>query len=223
MLEQLEKRLGYTFHNKGLLNRALTHRSYVGAENNERLEFLGDAVLSHIVTEELYQRYPKAREGELSRMRSALVRGDRLALMAKTLELGACLKLGVGERKSGGGDRHSILADAFEALIGALYLEAGMDTCRKIVLSIYGSEMNMFSKTSVNKDAKSVLQEWLQAHKFPLPTYEAMVSGEAHAQTFRIVCRVKGLPHETWGTSTNRRSAEQAAAKAYLELLNADK
>lgn len=220
--EELEKRLGHSFHNKALLKQALTHRSFVGVENNERLEFLGDAVLSHIITETLFQRYPNAREGMLSRMRSALVRGNRLAEIAKNLKLGACLKLGVGERKSGGSDRHSILADAFEALIGALYLDAGMEICQKIVLSIYGPEIDVFSEMSVDKDAKSVLQEWLQARKLPLPTYEVTVSGEAHAQTFNVVCCVKGLPHETRGTSTNRRSAEQAAAKAYLELLNGD-
>lgn len=218
-LEQLEKRLGYQFRNKNLFVCALTHRSVVGSENNERLEFLGDAVLSHIVAEALFQRYPKASEGELSRMRSALVRGDCLAEMAKQLELGKYLKLGVGEKKSGGYDRRSILANAFEAVIGAIYLDAGIDGCRRVVLNIYGSDIDVLSEVSSEKDAKSMLQEWLQARKFSLPMYEVTVTGEAHAQTFHVVCRVEGLPHETVGTNSSRRGAEQAAAAAYLELL----
>lgn len=220
MLEKLEAQLNYQFRDKELLSRALTHRSLVGAENNERLEFLGDAVLSHIVAEALYDGYPDASEGELSRMRSALVRGDRLAKIAKALDLGHYLKLGVGEKKSGGRDRHSILADAFEGLIGALYLDAGMETCRRVVIDLYGGKIDALANVTPEKDAKSALQEWLQAHKLPLPIYEVTISGEAHAQTFDVICRVESLPHEAKGTSSSRRKAEQAAAKAYLELLD---
>ena len=211
MLEKLEERLDYQFTDKALLARALTHRSLAGVENNERLEFLGDAVLSHIIAEALFQRHPQAAEGELSRMRSVLVRGDRLAEMARSLELGNYLKLGVGEKKSGGRGRCSILADAFEALVGALYLDAGIGMCREVVLSIYGEEIDTLLQATSMKDAKSTLQEWLQAHKLPLPTYEVTVSGEAHAQTFDVVCRVEGLRYEARGTSTSRRRAEQAA------------
>lgn len=220
MSATLEERLHYHFSNAQLLEQALTHRSSLGAQNNERLEFLGDAVLSHIVAEELFQRHPGAPEGELSRMRSSLVCGHRLSEMAKQLELGLFLKLGVGEKKSGGRDRHSILADTFEALIGAVYLDGGIDACRDVVLGLYGGGIDVLSEVTPDKDAKSTLQEWLQARKLPLPSYEATITGEAHAQTFHVVCRVDGLLHEAEGISTNRRQAEQAAAKAYLELLD---
>ena len=219
-LKHLQDQLNYHFQDEYLLTCALTHRSLAGAENNERLEFLGDAVLSHIVAEALFQRHPSAAEGELSRMRSALVCGDRLAEIAKFLDLGAYLKLGVGEKKSGGRYRCSILADAFEALVGALYLEAGMDVCRKIVIGIYGGDIDVFSQVMSTKDPKSTLQEWAQAHKRPLPVYQVTVSGEAHAQTFHVTCCIEGLAHETRGMSSSRRKAEQAAAKAYLELVD---
>jgi len=220
ILAALEKRLQYHFTNPTLLKQALTHRSAVGAENNERLEFLGDAVLSHIIAEALFQRHPNAPEGDLSRMRSSLVCGDRLANIAKQLALGSFLTLGVGEKKSGGSHRTSILAYAVEALIGAVYLDAGMTTCRELVLQFYHDEIDTLAKMTTEKDAKSTLQEWLQARKLPLPVYEATVTGAAHTQTFHVVCSVEGLPHKTEGSSTSRRQAEQVAAKAYLELLN---
>ena len=219
MLAALQKRLNYHFDDISLLKRALTHRS-APQTNNERLEFLGDALLGQVVAEVLFKQYPDAREGELSRMRSTLVRGDRLAKLAKQLDLGACLQLGMGEKKSGGYERRSILADAFEALIAAIYLDGGMLACREFILRVYGSDMQKLTTVIAEKDAKSALQEWLQANKFPLPVYQANISGEAHAQTFHVTCQVEGLPHCAEGTSTNRRNAEQLAAKHYLELLD---
>ena len=219
-IKTLEKKLDYRFNNAALLNQALTHRSCAGQENNERFEFLGDAILSHIIAEELFQRYPTSREGDLSRMRSALVCGEKLAEIAKRLTLGDFIKLGAGEQRSGGQSRRSILANAVEAIIGAIYLDAGFNACRDVVLNIYGNDLTTLPTDSPEKDAKSTLQEWAQARRLPLPSYEATITGEAHAQRFHVTCRVEGLPHETQGVSTNRRQAEQAAAKAYLELLD---
>jgi len=218
-LDKLQERLGYKFKNIGLLENALTHRS-VGGTNNERLEFLGDAVLSHIMADELYRSHPNAREGELSRMRSSLVKGDRIAELAKSLDLSSYLRLGVGEKKSGGQYRPSILADAFEAVIGAVYLDGDIDQCRLCVLQWYGESVEGLSKLTPEKDAKSVLQEWSQAHKYPLPIYEATTTGQAHAQTFHVTCRVEGLDHSASGVSTSRRRAEQEAAQHFLDLLN---
>lgn len=218
MLVALQKRIDYFFEDISLLERALTHRSSPQA-NNERLEFLGDALLGQIVAEALFHRYPDAREGGLSRMRAALVRGDRLAKLAKQLALGDCLNLGMGEKKSGGHERRSILADAVEALIAAIYLDGGWSVCREFVLKIYGDSLYNFSNNVAEKDAKSVLQEWLQANKLPLPIYHATITGPAHAQTFHVICQVDGLPHRAEGTSTNRRNAEQLAAKQFLELI----
>jgi len=218
-LDKLQERLGYQFKDIALLENALTHRS-VGGLNNERLEFLGDAVLSHIVAEELYLRHPEAREGELSRMRSSLVKGERIAELAKHLDLSPCLRLGVGEQKSGGHHRQSILADAFEAVIGAVYLDAGIDVSRQCVLQWYGEGIESLSEATPEKDPKSSLQEWLQAHKLPLPIYDATITGEAHAQTFHVTCRVEGLEYTAEGTSTSRRKAEQEAALIFLDLLD---
>jgi ribonuclease III len=219
MLAALQKRLNYHFHDISLLKTALTHRSSPQT-NNERLEFLGDALLGQVVAEVLFQQHPDAREGELSRMRSTLVRGERLAMLAKQLDLGACLQLGMGEKKSGGHERRSILSDAFEALIAAIYLDGGMDVCREFIVKVYGCEMQALTANIAEKDAKSALQEWMQANKFPLPVYQASITGEAHAQSFHVTCQVEGLPHCSEGTSTNRRNAEQLAAKHYLELLD---
>ena len=219
-LKKLENFLNYSFQDKALLKQALTHRSFDGHVNNERLEFLGDAALSLIITEALFQAYPKIREGELSHMRSVLVRGERLTELAKTLLLSHYLKLGVGERKQSSEVRHSILANALEALIGALCLDAGIEKCREIVLQLYGEDIIQLSQIKLEKDAKSALQEWLQSKKMPLPKYEVNITGESHAQTFEVICRVKGLSHETNGISTSRRRAEQVAAKNFLEFLH---
>ncbi len=218
-LDQLMKRLGYRFKNETLLQNALTHRS-TGADNNERLEFLGDAVLGFIITTELFHRHPNAREGDLSRLRASLVNGDMLASMATDLGVSNALLLGMGEQKSGGKKRQSILADALEAIVGAIYTEAGLEDCRRCVLEWYGERVDDLSKLTPTKDAKSRLQEWLQARKLPLPEYDVSVSGEAHAQLFTVTCRVEGLPHLSEGTGKNRRKAEQAAAQRFLELLD---
>ena len=212
--------LGYQFKDIHLLKKALRHRS-VSSDNNKRLEFIGDSVLGMVIAIELYKCYPEATEGELSRMRAALVNGDILAEIAQELELGEYLQLGAGEQKTGGKKRRSILADAVEALLGAIYLESGTDACWQCVTRWYKSRIDELSlEKETPKDAKSRLQEWLQARQLPLPEYTAKQSGQAHALTFEITCRVKGLSHETNGVSTSRRRAEQIAANKYLGLLN---
>lgn len=217
-IDKINKNIGYQFKDTDLLIRALTHRSIPG-RNNERLEFLGDAVLGFIIADELFQRYPKMREGDLSRIRAALVNRETLAQMAKVLAIGSFLILGGGELKSGGQERQSILADALEAIIGAIYLDGGIDTCRRYVLRWFDQCFEDLSKLTPQKDAKSALQEWLQAHKLPLPTYKATVTGAAHSQTFHVTCRVAGLDYVTYGESGSRRKAEQLAARRFLGLL----
>lgn len=218
-LTALQQRLGHTFNDLSLLERALTHRSHSG-DNNERLEFLGDAVLSLVITTELFQQHPDSQEGKLSRLRSTLVNGELLAQLAVDLEVGDYLRLGVGEQRSGGQHRRSILADAFEAIIGAIYCDAGIDVVRSCVLHWFGERFADLSAVKPIKDPKSRLQEYLQARKLPLPEYIAEVSGEAHAQTFHVRCCVEGLDIETLGESSNRRKAEQLAAQRFLEILN---
>lgn len=217
-LDELMQRLGHQFNDIELLRIALSHCS-VGAHNNERLEFLGDSVLGFIIALELYQRHPQAQEGELSRMRASVVNGDILAQLSIDLGVSDNLHLGTGECKSGG-TRPSILADALEAIVGAVYLDAGLEKCRRCLLQWYGRRMDGLSKLTPKKDAKSRLQEWLQAQKLPLPVYEVRASGEAHAQIFTVICHVKGLVHKTEGISTTRRRAEQIAALRFLELID---
>ncbi len=216
----LMHKIGYTFKDIPLLEHALSHRSS-GDINNERLEFLGDALLGVIISEALFRHCPHAREGQLSRMRSSLVSGAHLAEMAKKLGLGEYIKLGAGELKTGGRQRESILANALEALIGAVFLDSNLENCRQCIFGWYGDLLDL-SDMLPAKDAKSHLQEWVQAHKFPLPAYTATVSGKPHEQVFVVVCEVPGLPHAATGTSTSRRKAEQLAAKYYLELLQLD-
>ena len=218
-MNRLMARLGHHFEDPVCLEHALSHRS-TGPDNNERLEFLGDSVIGFIITFELYQRHPDAREGDLSRLRASLVNGETLASMATDLGVSDYLLLGVGEQKSGGKLRHSILADALEAIVGAIFIDGGPEVCKRCVLSWYGERVDDLSKLTPIKDAKSKLQEWLQARKLPLPEYTVKVSGEAHAQTFVISCQVTGLSHSSEGTSTTRRKAEQMAAERFLELLN---
>ncbi len=218
-LKPLIEKLGHSFQDEQLLEHALRHRS-LGADNNERLEFLGDAVLGFVITEELYRRHPTAREGELSRMRASVVNGDVLAQLAMDLSISDYLRLGIGEQKSGGQRRHSILADTMEALVGAIFIDGGIGACRQCILNWYGERVDDLSTLEPKKDPKSRLQEWLQARKLPLPDYKAKISGEAHAQTFTVTCFVEGLPHKTKGISTTRRRAEQVAAERFLELVN---
>lgn len=213
----LAKSLDYRFDDPTLLQQALTHRS-AGNRNNERLEFLGDAVLGAVITAELYDRYPSAREGELSRLRSSLVRRDALAGLARALELGGYLELGTGERKSGGQRRNSILADALEAVFGAVYLDGGFAASQACILALFADKLAETPDPDRLKDAKTRLQEYLQARQLPLPEYTVLdVSGDAHAQSFLVQCSVgdADIP-PTVGEARSRRHAEQQAADRML-------
>jgi ribonuclease-3 len=203
--------LGHAFGDAGLLERALTHRS-VGHVNNERLEFLGDALLNLFVAELVYERHPRADEGEMTRLRAALVNGGTLAEIARGEEIGERLHLGPGELKSGGFRRDSILADAFEALIAAIYADAGWDVCRATVRALFDARVSAGAHTP--KDAKTRLQELLQSRNRPLPVYELIgASGEDHARIFEVSCRVDELDISASASASNRRAAEQAAAE----------
>jgi len=219
-LNALERKIGYTFKDQAFLDLALTHRSYKGP-NNERLEYLGDAILSFVVAEYLYQRFPKAKEGQLSRLRSLLVKGVTLAEIGKEFKLGDYLNLGGGELKSGGFRRESIIADAVEAVMGAVYLDSGHDSCRAVILSWYEDRFANLSLDDTEKDPKTRLQEYLQSLKKSLPKYDVTkVSGEAHDQTFFVECCIDGLDIKTKHEGPSRRIAEQKAAKEALKLLN---
>lgn len=218
-MQRLQKRLGYEFKDPAQLTLALTHRSH-GARNNERLEFLGDSILNFIIGEALFQRFPEAREGQLSRLRSQMVKGETLAEISREFELGECLTLGEGEMKSGGHRRDSILADTLEALIGAIYLESGFIHCSERVRAWYKSRLEALSLEQPAKDAKTRLQEFLQGHKLPLPEYEVVeVEGEAHAYRFTIECRVPLLKASARALANSRRVAEKQAAEEVLEAL----
>ena len=219
---RLQRALGYQFVDASLLNLALTHRS-VGGRNNERLEFLGDSILNHIIAESLYHQFPDGREGDMSRMRAALVKGDTLAEVARELDLGEHLLLGSGERKSGGKRRGSILADALEAVIGAILLDSDVATCRSRVLDWFHGRLQELSLDGVNKDAKTQLQEYLQGRQRPLPDYELLgVLGEDHNQQFHVACRISKPSLMVEGAGSSRRKAEQAAAQIALERLQAN-
>ncbi|WP_149194968.1 ribonuclease III [Luteimonas suaedae] len=210
---------GHRFTDQGLLAQALTHRS-AGAPHNERLEFLGDALLDLIVAEALYARWPRADEGALTRARAELVRESTLARLARELDLGPKLMLGPGEMKSGGHRRDSILSDALEAVIAAIYLDAGYDACRAAVLSWLAAELDGLEIAKVGKDAKTRLQEWLQAKQRPLPAYELLTeSGDDHAKTFHVRCSVSEPEVSAEGEGNSRRAAEQLAAEAVLAAL----
>jgi len=216
--DRLEQHLGYKFTDASLLQQALTHRS-AGSRNNERLEFLGDAVLGSVIAGELYHRFPAASEGRLSRLRASLVRRESLADIARTLEIGQYLQLGSGERKSGGHRRDSIMSDAVEALFGAIYLDSDFVTCRQCILALFDARLEGLTETAVLKDPKTRLQEYLQARRRPLPDYAVInISGEAHAQMFRVQCRVDG-GEPAIGEGNSRRQAEQDAAAQILEQL----
>jgi ribonuclease III len=215
----LEKRLGHQFADPRLLEQALTHRSR-GADNNERLEFLGDGVLGCAMADELYARFPQLSEGKLTRLRASLVREEALAEVANTLGLGAFLRLGEGELAAGPEPRPSILADALEALLGAVFLDAGYDAARKSVLAAFGPLIERLDPERPAKDAKTRLQEVLQAKHRRLPQYEVVaVTGEAHRQAFVVECSVAELDLRAKGSGTSRQRAEQQAAKAMLEKL----
>ncbi len=217
--EALAARLGIAFTDPGLLDQALTHRS-AGAPHNERLEYLGDALLGLVVADELYRRRPHADEGELTRLRASLVRRETLAELARELDLGGCLRLGGGELKSGGYRRDSVLANGFEALLGAVYLDGGFTAARDLVRRIYAGRLDALPVRAPRKDAKTRLQEFLQGHGRPLPAYRlADVVGEAHERTFTVTCHVDGLAEPQQGSGASRRQAEQAAAARALALL----
>ena len=219
ILKQLQHSLHHSFNNEALLTQALTHRSKQKTKNNERLEFLGDSVLSLIISTEIFRRHSKLNEGDLSRLRAALVKGETIAKIAAELGVGDCLQLGIGELKSGGHQRESILSGAFEAIIGAIYCDSNFETTQKCVLQWYGDLIeNIDTQTDV-KDAKTTLQELMQSRQLPLPIYDCAIRGEAHAQEFVVTCHVVGLPHKTRGVSTSRRKAEQVAAKLFLEKM----
>ena len=214
--------IGHRFAAPELLAQALTHRS-AGAPHNERLEFLGDGLVNLFVAEALYTRWPRADEGALTRARAELVRESALAPIARALELGARLTLGPGEMKSGGHRRDSILADALEAVVAAIYLDSGFETCRQVVMPWFEAAMDALPPPhKVGKDAKTRLQEWLQGRGRPLPAYELVEeSGEDHAKTFRVTCTLVQPVVVTEGQGNSRRSAEQVAAEAALAALEA--
>ncbi|MDX5373138.1 MAG: ribonuclease III [Pseudomonadaceae bacterium] len=221
-LARLERQLGHSFQNQELMLLALTHRSFAG-RNNERLEFLGDAILNFVAGEALYERFPQAREGQLSRLRARLVKGETLAVLARGFELGEYLRLGSGELKSGGFRRESILADALEALIGAIYLDAGMDVARERVLAWLAGELDGLTLVDTNKDPKTRLQEFLQSRAVELPRYEVVdIQGEPHCRTFFVQCEVALLTDKTQGQGASRRIAEQVAAAAALVALGVE-
>lgn len=208
------KQLGYQFTQPALLQRALTHRSY-SAAHNERLEFLGDSVLNCAVAKHLYQTYTEIPEGDLSRLRSNLVNQQTLAILAQQLNLGELLLLGEGEVKSGGARRPSILADALEALFGAVLLDGGFAAAEKVVLGLYVPFIARTDLHALGKDAKTLLQEYLQGRKLPLPQYTVIeIKGEAHAQTFEVECVIEKLKIKARGEGHSRRVAEQVAAEA---------
>lgn len=218
-LKILMETIGYQFHDLALLETALSHRSY-GKANNERLEFLGDAVVNFIIASELFKYFPTAQEGQLSRLRAYLVRGETHAEIAKEFNLSEYMRLGIGESKSGGAYRVSILADAIEALIGAIFLDSNMEVCYAKVVDWYRPRIQKLTLKEIYKDPKSLLQEIVQAQQLPLPKYIlAKVSGKEHAQKFYIECRVALLDSVVLGEGSSRRRAEQEAASNVLAKL----
>jgi ribonuclease-3 len=219
LLEALQRRTGYRFAQPALLALALTHRSF-GADHNERLEFLGDAVLSLGISTLLYARFGTSGEGDLTRVRAHLVREDSLHRVALALGLPEVLRLGEGEARGGGAQRASILADALEALIGATLLDGGFEQAQALIDRLFGDVIATTDLESWTKDAKTELQEWLQARRLPVPGYRiAATRGQAHAQTFEVECTVPALGLAQQGEGRSRRQAEQEAARRMLDIL----
>ncbi len=216
-----EQKLGYCFSDVELLDLALTHRS-ASARNNERLEFLGDAVLGLVIARAVFQRRPDAGEGTLSRIRSRLVRGETLADLARELDLGSLLRLGSGETRTGGFQRSSILSNALEALLGAVYLDGGMAEAERVILALFSERLADLPTEDELTDPKTRLQEWLQARGHRPPAYSVRnVAGAAHAQMFEVVCVVEGMGLTVAGHGASRRVAEQeAAGRALEQILN---
>lgn len=220
IVQDLARRLTYSFINVNLLTQALTHRSF-GAHNNERLEFLGDGALNFIIANQLYQRFPKLAEGDLSRLRAQLVKEATLSELATSLNLGDALKMGEGELKSAGWRRPSILADALEAIIGAIYLDGGFAAAESFVLGLYAGKLDTIDPKVIDKDPKSLLQELLQGRKIAVPEYTVThTSGEAHDQKFVVECFIQKYNIRTAGEGRSRRIAEQQAAQLALQEFN---
>jgi len=219
MLDELSRKLGYEFNDKKLLKIALTHRSS-DENNNERLEFLGDSIVNFLVAEILYMKFPNAHEGHLSRWRATLINREALGNLAKQLDLGRFLILGPGELKSGGVHRHSILSCAMEAIIGAIYLDAGFETTLECVKRWFEPMIASISFSTSHKDPKTRLQEYLQAKHLPLPNYSVeTITGESHEQTFTVILKIESLNQSANGVGTSRRKAEQDAANKMLGIL----
>ncbi|MEO8132530.1 MAG: ribonuclease III [Betaproteobacteria bacterium] len=215
-MTELEQRLGYAFRDPALLSRALTHRSF-SVEHNERLEFVGDGVLNCAIAALIYRRFPRLPEGDLSRIRANLVNRDCLLVRAQELGLSGMVRLGEGELKSGGISRPSILADAAEAIFGAIFLDGGFDAARAVIERCYADAVNAVDPGASGKDPKTRLQEWLQAKGMPLPEYTiTAIEGEAHRQKFIVGCRIPALGRITTGQGASRRIAEQEAARVAL-------
>ncbi len=219
-VETLCRSIKYQFSDTELLQTALTHRS-AGSQNNERLEYLGDAVLGAIIASELYSNFPQCDEGQLSRLRASLVKKESLAQVSKGLDLGQYLLLGSGELRSGGQSRDSILADALEAILGAVYLDGGFIAVKKVILHLFATKISDLSHKSVQKDPKSRLQEYLQSQHISLPEYSIVeVTGEAHDQLFTVKCAIPDTAYESVGRGGSRQKAEQDAAAAILRNIH---
>jgi len=216
----LSRIIHYTFNDPSFMIMALTHRSF-SAQHNERLEFLGDSVLSFLIANELYKRFPRIDEGDLSRLRAQLVKESSLSTIATSMGLGDFIRLGEGELKSAGWRRPSILADTFESMIGAIYLDGGIEPTHQFVLRFFETQLNEIDPKLIHKDPKTLLQELLQSKKSDLPIYTVVsIEGEAHSQTFTIECHIKKSNIKTQGVGNSRRIAEQeAASKAYQLML----
>lgn len=213
-LSTLIGRLDYSFNDANLLDEALTHRS-VGSRNNERLEFLGDGILNFVIADALFRQRPDLREGDLSRLRASLVNGNTLAEIARDLNLGDCIKLGAGELKSGGFRRSSILADAVESILGAVYCDSGFDACQTLILKLFEDKLANLPDIDSLKDPKTRLQELLQSRRLSIPIYDVLsVSGKAHAQVFTVRCSIDEIDCVTRAEGGSRRKAEQLAAEA---------
>ncbi|MCO7225466.1 ribonuclease III [Pleionea sp. CnH1-48] len=222
-LERLQKRLSYTFRSPDLLKQALTHRSAKGA-HNERLEFLGDSILGFVIAARLYHLFEKGSEGHLTRLRAHLVREKTLAELANEIEVGNVLKLGGGELKSGGYRRASILSDAMEAILGAIYLDGGMESAQRVILGLYDERMKSLTLDQATKDPKTQLQEWLQSRKQELPIYDVTkTEGQEHNRTYWVSCETRDGQQKTEAKGSSRRKAEQAAAEKMLSLLLGEK
>lgn len=219
MMNRLSKVINYRFNKADLLELALSHRS-VGKYNNERLEFLGDSIVNFIIAQALFNKEEHATEGDLSRMRASLVKGDTLAEIAKEFQLGDYLKLGQGEIKSGGHKRASILAGALESLIGAIYLDSDFETCQQIVLAWFKERLKSTVTETIVKDPKTQLQEYLQAMKVDVPEYKLInTAGAAHKQLFYVECIIERLKKSVTAEGLSRRKAEQNAAQTMMKEL----